>query len=329
MTRRHPGPTLAAMISLALLPVAHAQPARAVRIGYFPNLTHAPVLVALQRGDFQKAFGSVAVQAREFASGPQLSEAFAAGQLDLGYVGPGPAINAASRGVPLQIIAGASSAGAVLIARKGVSLGSFADLAGKRVAVPSLGNTQDISLRHILKEQGLKSQTDGGTVNIVPVAPADVAAAFASKQLDAALVPEPWGALLQVQGNKLVLDEKAIWRGGNYPTAVVIVSTKFAAENPELVKTFLRAHLNAIAFIQKNPPAAQAAISAQLLKLTGQKINPLVLQRALSRTRIGADLDPAALKEYAALNQEAGYARELPDMGTLVNLKFLDAVRAK
>ena len=321
---------LGAAAGTALLSVntAQAQKATTVRIGFFPNLTHAPALVALERGDFAKAFGKVSLQTKDFVSGTQLSEAFAAGTIDIGYIGPGPAINAVAKGLPVQIIAGASNAGAVLIARKGVSIASFKDLAGKKVGIPSLGNTQDISLRHILKEQGLKSQVDGGNVSILPVAPADVAAAFSSKSLDAALVPEPWGALLESQGNKLVLDEKAIWRGGNYPSAVVIVNTQFAADNPQLVQAFVKAHLNAINFILKNTPAAQTAISSQLLKLTGQKVNALVLQRALSRTRITADIDIDALKEYADLNREAGYAREVPDLSKAVNLTYLNAAKA-
>ena len=330
--RFHRPPERTLLLALGLLAgtlsSAQAQKATTLRLGYFPNLTHAPALVGLERGDFQKALGKVTLQTKDFVSGTQLSEAFAAGTLDIGYIGPGPAINAVARGLPLQIIAGASNAGAVLIARKGVNIASFKDLAGKKVGIPSLGNTQDISLRHILKEQGLKSQSDGGSVTILPVAPADVAAAFSSKSLDAALVPEPWGALLESQGNRLVQDEKAIWRGGNYPSAVLIVNTQFAADNPQLVQAFVKAHLSAVTFILKNTPAAQSAISAQLFKLTGQKVNALVLQRALSRTRLTADVDMDALKDYADLNREAGYAREVPDLSKVVNLTYLNAAKA-
>lgn len=167
-----------------------AQPAQTVRLGFFPNLTHAPALIGLERGLFQKALGTVKLDATDFVSGTSLSEAFAAGQIDIAYIGPGPAINAASRGMPLQIVAGASEAGAVLIARKDSGIRTYQDLAGKVVAIPSSGNTQDISLRHILKEQGLKSKADGGTVTIVPIPPADTIAAFAAKRADATLVPE-------------------------------------------------------------------------------------------------------------------------------------------
>lgn len=311
--------TLLAPLAAALLAPAAAQGAATVRLGYFPNLTHAPALIGLERGTFQKALGGAKLDARSFVSGTTLTEAFAAGQIDLAYLGPGPAINAATRGMPLQILAGASEAGAVLIARRDSGIKTYADLAGKRVAVPSLGNTQDISLRHILKQEGLRLQTDGGDVVVTPVAPADIAAAFAGRRVDATLVPEPWGALLQAQGHRLIGNEKTVWRDGRYPTTLLVVNTKFAQANPALVANFLKAHTDAVAFLNRSPAAARTAINRQLDRLTGQKIDPRVLQRAMTRTRFTAALDLAALTEYAALNVEAGYARTAPDLRAFVS----------
>ncbi|MBZ9712135.1 ABC transporter substrate-binding protein [Deinococcus multiflagellatus] len=305
---------LTVALAFALPSLASAQEAQSVRLGFFPNLTHAPALVGLERGTFQKALGKVKLEPKEFVSGTTLTEAFAAGQIDIAYIGPGPAINAIGRGMPVQIIAGASEAGAVLVARKDSAIKSYKDLAGKTVAVPSLGNTQDISLRHILNENDLKSKADGGNVTITPVAPADVMAAFAAKRVDATLVPEPWGAVLEAQGHRIIGTEKTVWRGGNYPTTIVIVNAKFAQANPALVTAFLKAHTDAVAFLNKSPAAAQAAVNKQLLALTGAKIDLRVLQRAFARTRFTTALDPAALKEYAALNVEAGYARSAPDL---------------
>lgn len=310
--------TLPTLLTLTLLTTAAAQDAQTVRLGFFPNLTHAPALVGLERGTFQKALGKVKLDAKEFVSGTTLTEAFAAGQIDIAYVGPGPAINAAGRGMPVQFLAGASEAGAVLVVRKDSGIKSYKDLAGKLVAVPSLGNTQDISLRHILNENGLKSKTDGGNVTITPVAPVDVLAAFAAKRVEATLVPEPWGAALEAQGHKVIGTEKTVWRDGKYPTTVVIVNAKFAQANPQLVAAFLKAHTEAVAFINKSPVGAQTAVNAQLLKLTGAKLDPRVLQRAFSRTRFTTSLDLAALTEYAKLNVEAGYARSAPDLAPFI-----------
>ncbi|MHA0040631.1 ABC transporter substrate-binding protein [Deinococcus sp. PEB2-63] len=310
--------TLPTLLTLSLLTTAAAQDAQTVRLGFFPNLTHAPALVGLERGTFQKALGKVKLDAKEFVSGTTLTEAFAAGQIDIAYVGPGPAINAAGRGMPVQFLAGASEAGAVLVVRKDSGIKSYKDLGGKIVAVPSLGNTQDISLRHILNENSLKPKADGGSVTITPIAPADVLAAFAAKRVDATLVPEPWGAALEAQGHKVIGSEKTVWRDGKYPTTVVIVNTKFAQANPQLVAAFLKAHTEAVAFINKSPVGAQTAVNAQLLKLTGAKLDPRVLQRAFARTRFTTSLDLAALTEYAKLNVEAGYARSAPDLAPFI-----------
>ncbi len=317
-------PTISALSTVSAV---SAQKATVVRLGYFPNLTHAAALVGLAKNYFTQELGSVKLEAKSFVSGTTLNEAFAAGEIDIGYIGPGPAINAAVRGMPIQIIAGASNAGAVLVARKGAGISSYKDLAGKKVAVPSLGNTQDISLRHILKEQGLQLTQEGGTVALVPIAPADVATAFASKQLDAALVPEPWGAVLEQRGGVIIGNEKTIWREGNYPTTVVIVNTKFAANNPELVKAFLKAHVKSVNFINTNGPAAQGVIAAKLFELTKQKIEPLQLQRSLKRTVITTKFDLEALKEYGDLNKEAGFIRTLPDFNQLVNLEVLKSIQ--
>ncbi|GAA0504861.1 ABC transporter substrate-binding protein [Deinococcus depolymerans] len=306
--------TIPTLLTLTLLTTAAAQDVQTVRLGFFPNLTHAPALVGLERGTFQKALGKVKLDAREFVSGTTLTEAFAAGQIDIAYVGPGPAINAAGRGMPVQFLAGASEAGAVLVVRKDSGIRSYRELAGKTVAVPSLGNTQDISLRHLLNENGLKSRTDGGNVTITPIAPADVLAAFAARRVDATLVPEPWGAALEAQGHRVIGSEKTVWRDGKYPTTLVIVNAKFAQANPQLVTAFLKAHTDTVAFINRSPAAAQTAVNAQLLKLTGTKLDPRVLQRAFARTRFTTSLDLAALTEYARLNVEAGYARSAPDL---------------
>ena len=332
LTNKAPVQWVLAMLAsgaLTALGSSSAQGASTVRIGFFPNLTHAPALIAVEKGYYTAQIKGVKVEIKDFVSGTTLSEAFAAGAIDIGLIGPGPAINGAAKGLPIQIIAGASEAGAVVIARKGVSVASYKDLAGKKVGVPSLGNTQDISLRAILSASGLKSQADGGSVTISPVAPADVAAAFASKQLDAVIVPEPWGALLEAQGNRVVGDEKTVWRGGKYPSAVVIVNTKFAQANPEIVKGFLRAHMQAVNFMVKSPVAAQTSISNELYKLTNQRIDPRVLQLALKRTKITLNVDPEAVKEYGALSVAAGYTRELPDFGALIDLSVLRGLGGK
>lgn len=272
----------------------------------------------------QNVLGSgVKVVVKEFANGSQVNEAFAAGAIDAAYVGPGPAMNAFMRGVPIQVLAGAANAGAVLVSRQDSGIRNVKALAGKKVAVPTRGSTQDISLRHLLHENGLKASDEGGNVSIVPIDPANMPTAFASKQVDAALVQEPWGAILETQGAKLLINEKGIWEGGNYTTTVLAVNTRYAQQNPEAVKALLRGHLAAIHFIQQSNAGAQKAIADQIYSFTGKRPNSGELFKALARTKVTWDINQKTLSEYAQLNKEAGFARDVPDLSKFLDLSVI------
>ncbi|UBV42971.1 ABC transporter substrate-binding protein [Deinococcus taeanensis] len=312
------------LLTLSLIASAGAQQARELRLGVFPNVTHAAGLVGVQRGLIQKNLpDGVKLVVKEFANGSQINEAYAAGAIDAAYVGPGPAMNAFLRGVPIQVYAGAANAGAVLVARKDSGVRTVRNLSGKKVAVPTRGSTQDISLRHLLHENGLKATDEGGTVTIVPIDPANMPAAFAARQVDAALVQEPWGAVMETQGARLIVNEKGIWEGGNYTTTVLTVNTKYAASNPETVRGLLRGHLAAITYIKSSNAGAQKAIAEQIAAFTGKRPNTAELFKALARTRVTWDINLKTLAEYAQLNKEAGFARDVPDFGRFVNLDLI------
>lgn len=317
---------LALLSAFLTLPAASAQQAKELRLGVFPNVTHAAGLVGVQRGLIQKELGNVKLVVKEFANGSQINEAFAAGAIDAAYVGPGPAMNAFMRGVPIQVYAGAANAGAVLVGRKDSGIRNVKGLAGKKVAVPTRGSTQDISLRHLLHENGLKASDEGGNVTIVPIDPANMPAAFASKQVDAALVQEPWGAVMESQGARLIVNEKGIWEDGNYTTTVLVVNTRYAAQNPEALRALLRGHLAAIKFIGSSNAGAQKAIGEQIYQFTGKRPNTAELFRALARTRVTWNINLKTLAEYAELNREAGFARDVPDLNKLVDLSVIGSL---
>src|SRR5689334_6944269 len=90
-----------------------------LRLGLFPNLTHAQALVGNGEGLFAREVGRP-VAVRQFNAGPAAMEALLAGDVDVSYVGPGPAVIAYLRsgGAALRVVAGAASGGAVLVARE-------------------------------------------------------------------------------------------------------------------------------------------------------------------------------------------------------------------
>ena len=91
--------------------------ATTIRLGYFPNITHAPALIGVNKGFFQDALGSTKLEAKTFNAGPAALEALLSGAIDATYIGPNPAINgwSQSKGTALKIIAGSTSGGAGLV----------------------------------------------------------------------------------------------------------------------------------------------------------------------------------------------------------------------
>ena len=300
-----------------------------IRVGHFPNITHSQALAGLADGTFQKAMGSnVVIDRKLFNAGPAEIEALLAGEIDLGYIGPVPAINGyvKSKG-GLQIVAGATNAGAVLVVREGAGIKSPADLAGKKAAVPQYGNTQDISLRKVLADAGLKSVTKGGSVNVLQVENPDILTGFVNKELDAALVPEPWGSrLVSMAGGKVLLDYKQVWRDGNYTTAVVIVSKKFLQDHPDLVEKWLQAHVEITERVIKDPESYKTLINAQLKALTKKELSRDILDSSFGRLTTTYDPAAGSIKDFVGLSVANGYLKETPDIGGLINLEPLNKV---
>lgn len=302
-----------------------------IRVGYFPNITHAQALVGLADGTFQKSLGEdVHIRTFVLNAGPAAIEAVFAGELDVVYIGPNPAINGfvKSKGQALRIIAGAASGGAVLVAAPKSGVASVADFAGKRIGTPQLGNTQDIALRYYLKQNNLAPEEQGGTVKVLPMQNADIFSSFLQATLDAAWVPEPWGArLIREAGGRLIVDERDLWPQGTFPTAVVIASTRFLQQNPELAKRWVRAHVEVTQWIKANPDQAKRRINAELDRLTGKPIAAGILDEAWSR--LSVTYDPLAVPLAAAASHafEAGFlGANMPDLSQLIDTGILDAV---
>lgn len=215
-----------------------------VHIGYFNNITHAQALLMKSEQSLENAYGDEAqVSWTAFNAGPAEVEALFAGDIDIGYIGPVPAISAyAKSGGDVVILSGATKGGAVLVTGQDSEIKSVADLSGKTVAIPQIGNTQYLCLLDLLEQNGLKQVSEGGDVTVTAVANADVANMMERGDIDAALVPEPWGATLEEQGSKILLDYDEIYMEGNYDVAVVVVRKEFLEEHPDLVEKFLQEH---------------------------------------------------------------------------------------
>lgn len=287
-----------------------------VKIAYFPNITHSQALYMKSQGLFEKELGEdYSVEWHAFNAGPAEIEAMFAGEIDLGYIGPVPAINGyvKSKG-DVQIIAGATKAGAVLVTRPEAGITSVEELSGKTVAIPQLGNTQHLSLLNLLDENGLSVKTNGGTVNVVAVANADMLNMMDQKQIDAALVPEPWGSSLEQQGGaEILLDYDEVWRGGDYSTAVVIVNKDFLEKHEDIVLKFLEVHKDATVYINENKETAASIINEEIKQQTQKDLAPEILKSAFERMVISEQIPEESIHAFAQIGLEEGFIAELPE----------------
>jgi len=301
-----------------------------VRVGYFPNLTHSQAIIGMARGDFARALGEeTTIETILFNAGPSVIEALYAGEIDIAYIGPNPAITGFIRsgGEALRIIAGATSGGAALVVRPESGIVNLEDIAGHRIATPQLGNTQDVALRNFIIGLGLSTLDEGGDVEVIPTENPQILDLFRQGLIDGAWVPEPWASRLIVEGGGvLLLDEISIWPNGDFVTAHVIVSTPFLEERPETVRRWLEAHVAITLWETANPAEASALLNLEIEKLTGKALAPEVIDMALSNMRPTWDPVPASLFTSARSAWLAGFLDEEPDLEGIYDLSILNSV---
>ena len=273
-----------------------------LRLGFFPNLTHAPALVGLQDGLFKSALKDlgISVTPTAFNAGPDAVSALFGDSLDIAYIGPNPTINAyaESAGSAVRVIAGAASGGAALVVEPKIT--TPAQLKGAKLATPQLGNTQDVALRYWLGQQGMTADAEGGgDVSILPQANAEGLTAYSAGQIDGAWVPQPWVAEYLKAGAKVLVDEKDLWPDGKFVTTNVLVRAEFLEQHPDVVEAFLNGHVAALREIAQHPEAAALAANASLESLTGSELSADVLDQAFADVEFTVDPLPAALQASA------------------------------
>ena len=259
-----------------------------MRFGVFPNITHAPGLVALaDNGPLKQLLPNADIQVTPFNSGTPAVEAMFSDALDITYIGPNPAINAfaKSNGEAVRVISGSTSGGAFLVVKPEIT--SAADLKGKKIASPSLGNTQDVALRSWLKEQGLtdrhrRRRRRLGRAPGERPDPRDLPGRHDRRRLGPRAVGDPADP---GGGAKVLVDERDLWPDGKYVTTHLMVAKKFLDANPEVVKRILLAnHRGRRRGQRRTRPTAQAIVNAEIEKFTTKKLGDGPARRPPGRT---------------------------------------------
>ena len=329
--------SVVALLGLALLTGACASSAtrargsgEVLRLGVFPNLTHAPALVGIAQGIFDRDLAPTKVDVTSFVSGSQAGQAIEAGSIDAAYIGPVPAASLLEKGSDVRIVSGVVQGGASLVVRTGSGIQGPPDLRNKTVAVPSLGNTQDIALRTWLHHNGLKAKDEGGDVNVVAIDNTVLLQSFQQKQVDAAWEPEPYPSILESRGLATELvNESTLWPGGRFPTTELLVTGAYADAHPAVVKKLVQANFDAVQFVLHNEARAKQLAAGELAKLGAPALAPDALDHAWSRLTFSFDPLPAAMETDALNAWRLGVFDTKPDnLSRIFSLDDLNALLA-
>ena len=282
-----------------------------IRIAYFPNIGHAIPIVGMEMGFFQDGVGdTVKIETRIFDSGPQAIESLFANSVDLAYVGPGPAINGFlnSKDHSVKILAGSASGGASFVVHPDSVIDSASDFAGKKIAAPQIGNTQDVSLRHYLSENGLKPAEKGGSVVVYNISNPDIYSLFVKGDIDGAWVAEPWATILETElDGKRLFHEEELWPNQEFASVLLIGDARYVEENPAVVSGLLDSHRSTAVWINENPVQTRIVFNNFLDSYLGRPLSDSVVDTALSHITITADPIPDSVYAFAKKADALGY----------------------
>ena len=312
--------TLAVILTAAVfVPGASAQ--TKIRLGHFPNITHAQALVASQlsrqgKGWFEQQLGGdVKIEYYVYNAGPSAMEAIFAGSIDLTYVGPNPLLNAYSKsqGEEIRVVSGACNGGAALVVQPDGRLSKPEDFKGRKIATPQLGNTQDVACRAWLKKQGYRITQLGGDVSVLPTANPDQLSLFQSGQIDGVWTVEPWVTRLEIEAKgSIFLEQK------DALTTLLATSVKFQKQQPELLKKVVAAHVALTKWINEHPAEAKDLVRAELKELTKRDFPAETVDKAWSRLTFTSEISRGPFEALVTEAQSVGFLKGLPDLGKLV-----------
>ncbi len=219
-----------------------------VRLGYLQNdLHHLPAFIALEKNFFKQEGIEIEV-AGIFRAGPEEMSAFAAGELDIGYVGQAPATAAVLNGVAdVKFIAQVNLEGSAVVVRRDSLYQNISDLNGKTVAIPGHATMQDFLLRRALH----KNKVPIETVRLIVLKPPEMIQALDLKNIESFIAWQPYPALaVHKGGGKVLISSPDIWP--DHPCCVLVAASQLCAERPEMIEKIKLVHRRSCEFIKTN-----------------------------------------------------------------------------
>jgi len=269
-----------------------------VRLAYLQNdIHHLACWIAIEKGYYTDQGVHVDI-AGVFRAGPEIMSAFAAGELDMAYVGEAPAtIAVANQTAKVVAVAQVNTEGsAIVVSRDSLDIKSLENLSGKTVAVPGYGTVQDFLLRRTMDQKKI----DFSSLNIIVLKPPEMIGALRNKQIQAFLAWEPYPSKAVTLGvGRRLTTSHDMWPG--HPCCILAASSDLIAKHPETVKAVVQAHIHATDFIHHHTKEAiQIA-----MKYTG--MDDATIQQAINEVSYVTDLNVFAEAEYVHFLKRSNY----------------------
>jgi NitT/TauT family transport system substrate-binding protein len=212
----------------------------------------------------------------------------------------------------------------VFVVRNDSGIKSPKDFANKVFVSPQFGNTQDISLRKYLQDNGYKTKDNGGNVTVVSTDNPIILTLFLKKHVDGGT------RLVNEAGGTILVDERTLWPpDGKFVTANIAARMDYLHQNPDVIKKLLAAHVNETLWINNHTDAAIKAFNTEFQKLTGKTINENELRQAWSRIQFTYDPLKLSLFQEANNAYDIGYlakGKPRPDLSGIYDLTILNQV---
>ncbi len=312
------------------------------RLGYLLNVTHAVPIVAIEEGLFDE------YEVQHFVSGGYLLNSLMSKNIDMAYIGPGPYLNAISKGVDLKLIAlSAVGANAFVINKE---FKTNKDFVIKRIAVPQFGNTQDLLVRGFIKRlnsaRSERTKITNGLVDIanelidtksisfakdiefIAINPSELEMVLHKNSIDAAMVTEPWGTLLTERGfvnlsaelkNMSLIssldDEyetqlrKEINRMNTFPATLLVVRGEYLTKHPREVQNLKVKNDYILDVITMDTESAIESIQKHYKKIAGKSFSTEIIKESLANISFQTELDYGKLRELETTAISAKYIK--------------------
>lgn len=249
----------AAALPLASVSCSNTDNDKLIQIGGLPvtcNLTLPIACTAkstgLAAGDTQQ---QVAFEYSKYSGWPEIKESLMTGRIQAGYMLAPLVMDLTNKRIPLKIVSLGHRSGAVIMVRTDSDYETFAQLKGKRIAIPSRFAVDFLFLRKMLARENM----DHTDIEIIEMPPPDMPAALYANAVDGYCTGEPFGAAAEQAGYaralRMTRDE---WR--NYICCVLTVREELIQSKPEVVQDMVNHIMGAGAWLDYNQGNREKAV---------------------------------------------------------------------